>query len=73
MPSEEFALLNGLNLSPQRLRVGRRLMIYLDDATRLIDHIRRIDREERRILIVRPTNLEDVFLALTGTSLEVGL
>ena len=73
LPSEEFALLNGLNLSPQRLRVGRRLMIYLDDATRLIDHIRRIDREERRILIVRPTNLEDVFLALTGTSLEGGL
>jgi lipooligosaccharide transport system ATP-binding protein len=72
-PSEEPALLNGLSPTPQRLRVGRRLMIYLDDATRLIEHIRELDQGQRRSLIVRPTNLEDVFLALTGTSLEGGL
>lgn len=72
-PTEEPALLNGVSPPPQRLRVGRRLMVYLDDATRLIDHIRQIDRGQRRSLIVRPTNLEDVFLALTGTSLEGGL
>ncbi|MBI2361532.1 MAG: ABC transporter ATP-binding protein [Deltaproteobacteria bacterium] len=70
LPTEEPALLNGVDPTPQRLRVGRRLMIYLDDATRLIDHIRELDRGQRRSLIVRPTNLEDVFLALTGTSLE---
>lgn len=72
-PSEEPALLNGLSPAPQRLRVGRRLMVYLDDATRLIEHIRELDQGQRRSLIVRPTNLEDVFLALTGTSLEGGL
>jgi hypothetical protein len=54
----------------RRLRAGQRLMVYLDDATQLIEHIRRHDHGDRRPLIVRPTNLEDVFLALTGTGLE---
>jgi len=45
-------------------------MIYMDDTSSLIEHIRDFDRGQRRSLIVRPTNLEDVFLALTGTSLE---
>ncbi len=67
---EEMSLLNGFSPPPQRLRVGRRLMLYLDDATRLIEHTRRLDGGTRRSLIVRPTNLEDVFLALTGTRLE---
>jgi lipooligosaccharide transport system ATP-binding protein len=72
-PDEERALLDGANLSARRLRVGRRIMIYLDNATSLIDHIRRSDQGEHRPLVVRPTNLEDVFLALTGTRLEGGL
>jgi hypothetical protein len=54
----------------KRLRAGRRLIVYLDDATTLVEHIRRHDKGDRRPLIVRPTNLEDVFLALTGTGLE---
>jgi hypothetical protein len=45
-------------------------MLYLDGATGLIEHIRRLDRGDRRPVVVRPTNLEDVFLSLTGTSLE---
>ena len=69
-PEEESALFSGLNLPLRRLRVGRRVMIYLDDATSLIDHIRHRDQGDRRALVVRPTNLEDVFLALTGTRLE---
>ncbi|MFQ5552062.1 MAG: ABC transporter ATP-binding protein [Gemmatimonadales bacterium] len=69
-PQEESALLNGVGLASRRLRVGRRIMIYLDDATPLINHIRQYDQGDRRALVVRPTNLEDVFLALTGTSLE---
>jgi lipooligosaccharide transport system ATP-binding protein len=69
-PIEERALLDGFALSGRRLRVGQRLMIYLDDATNLIEHIRRHDNGDRRPVIVRPTNLEDVFLSLTGTSLE---
>ena len=72
-PEEEAALVSGLNLPlRRRLRVGRRVMIYLDDAASLIDRIRQRDQGNRRALVVRPTNLEDVFLALTGTSLEGG-
>jgi lipooligosaccharide transport system ATP-binding protein len=68
-PNEEAALLDGV-ASGRRLRVGRRLMLYLDDATDLIEQIRRHDEGDRRSIIVRPTNLEDVYLSLTGTSLE---
>ncbi|HWP59167.1 MAG TPA: ABC transporter ATP-binding protein [Candidatus Acidoferrales bacterium] len=71
-PEEEAALLNGFGRLTRRLRVGQRVMLYLNDATDLIDHIRRYDEGDRRPIIVRPTNLEDVFLALTGTSLEAG-
>ena len=35
-----------------------------------IDMIRQWDQGDRRALVVRPTNLEDLFLSLTGTSLE---
>jgi len=72
-PEEEQDLLSepGLPLR-RRLRVGKRVMIYLEDATPLIEQVRRHDRGDRRALVVRPTNLEDVFLALTGTSLEGG-
>jgi lipooligosaccharide transport system ATP-binding protein len=68
-PNEEAALLDGV-ASGRRLRVGRRLMLYLDDTTDLIDQIRRHDEGDRRSIIVRPTNLEDVYLSFTGTSLE---
>jgi len=70
---EEAALLGGLSLPlRRRLRAGRRVMIYLEDTAPLIDHIRRRDQGDRREMVVRPTNLEDVFLALTGASLEGG-
>ncbi len=69
-PNEEAALLNGAAAAPRRLRVGNRVTFYLDDAAPLIDRIRAHDHERHRPLVVRPTNLEDVFLALTGTSLE---
>ncbi|MGH7774200.1 MAG: ABC transporter ATP-binding protein [Candidatus Binatia bacterium] len=73
-PEEESALLDGVSLLSRRsLHVGRRVMIYLNDATPLINHIRHRDQGDRRAIVVRPTNLEDVFLALTGTSLEGGL
>jgi lipooligosaccharide transport system ATP-binding protein len=63
---EEARLLDGVEPSVRRLRVGQRLMLYLDDSTRVIEHIRR-DHGERRPIVVRPTNLEDVFLSLTVT------
>lgn len=68
-PSEEAVLLDGA-MPDRRLRIGRRLMIYVDDATPLIEQIRHHDDGDRRPVIVRPTNLEDVFLSLTGASLE---
>jgi lipooligosaccharide transport system ATP-binding protein len=71
-PQEEVALLDGFGGSSRRLRIGQRLMLYVDDATHLIERIRGYDRGDRRSVIVRPTNLEDVFLALTGASLEAG-
>ena len=72
-PEEEFALLDGFGLPIHRLRAGGRIMIYLSDATPLIELIRDRDQGDRRALVIRPTNLEDVFLALTGTGLESGL
>jgi lipooligosaccharide transport system ATP-binding protein len=69
---EEAALLNGFAADAQSVRIGQRLMIYLEDTSGLIDHIRHSDHGDRRPIIVRPTNLEDVYLSLTGTSLEGG-
>ncbi len=70
--AEEEQLFDGTGDGPLRLRAGNRLMIYADDATSLIERIHRFDGGERRPLIVRPANLEDVFLAVTGTRLEDG-
>ena len=69
-PSEETALLDGV-AAGRRLRIGGRLMVYLDDAADLIERVRRHDQGDRRPIIVRSTNLEDVYLSLTGTGLEV--
>ena len=69
---EEAALLNGFAANAQRVRIGQRLMVYLEDTTGFIDYIRSSDHGDRRPIIVRPTNLEDVYLSLTGTSLEGG-
>ncbi len=69
-PDEEATLLDGLASSTRRLRVGQRLMLYLDDTTEFIERIRQHDQGDRRPIIVRPTNLEDVYLSLTGTRLE---
>jgi lipooligosaccharide transport system ATP-binding protein len=68
-PDEETVLLDG-SAPSRRLRVGARLMLYVEDAADLVEQIRRFDEGDRRPVIVRPTNLEDVYLALTGASLE---
>jgi lipooligosaccharide transport system ATP-binding protein len=65
---EEAALADGARSAARRLRVGKRVTFYLDDAATLVERVRAAD--QRRPLVVRPTNLEDVFLALTGTTLE---
>ncbi len=67
---EEASLLNGLESPPLYTRAGSRLMLYAATTTALVERIHKLDSGDRRPLIVRPTNLEDVFLAVTGTSLE---
>jgi lipooligosaccharide transport system ATP-binding protein len=70
-PEEEPALIDGAPLR-HRLRSGRRLICYLDDPTALVERLHQGDPQDRRDLIVRPANLEDVFLRLAGSSLEGG-
>ena len=73
-PEQEHALLRGLDDSPPRYRSGNRSMIYLDDPAPLLERIRLGlgAGAGARAVAVRPTNLEDVFLTLTGTRLEEG-
>jgi lipooligosaccharide transport system ATP-binding protein len=53
------------------LRAGAHLMLFAKDATALLEAVRRAE-PDAQLVAVRPTNLEDVFLALTGTKLEGG-
>jgi lipooligosaccharide transport system ATP-binding protein len=65
---EERRLFDGAAI--KRLRAGSRLMLFADDATPLVDLVHRQDGGDRRPIVVRPANLEDVFLSVTGTRLE---
>jgi lipooligosaccharide transport system ATP-binding protein len=65
--AEESRLLDGIAI-PHRLRSGSRLILFAGDGAHVAEQIRL--RGDRRSVIVRPTNLEDVFLAVTGTSLS---
>ena len=69
---EEAALLDGMRAPPFRLRTGDRVIFHMEDAAVFADGVRARDGGEHRVMIVRPTTLEDVFLNLTGTSLEAG-
>ena len=71
-PEEEARLTQGGPIPGQWLRAGSRLMIYADDPSQIVSWVHARDGGERRKLTVRPSNLEDVFLSLTGTSLEEG-
>ena len=74
-PEEEAALealTGGFPGGTLRLRVGSRLMIYANDSSEVVKWVHARDGGERRPLTLRPTNLEDVFLSLTGTSLRGG-
>jgi len=68
-PEEEARL---LETGVRRLRVGSRLFAYSDSAEPLVARIRHADGGDARPLVMRPTNLEDVFLVTTGTRLEGG-
>jgi lipooligosaccharide transport system ATP-binding protein len=49
---------------------GTPLVVYTAGATRVAEQIRALDGGDARPLVIRPSNLEDVFLATTGTRLE---
>jgi len=68
---EESRLLDGVAVPRHRLRAGGRLIFHLDDAAAFAENVRAREPGHRRLLVVRPTTLEDVFLSLTGASLEV--
>lgn len=62
--------LAGLADAVPYLRTGNRLMAFADDAGRLQDALRALDGGDRRPIVLRPANLEDVFLSLSGTRLD---
>ncbi|MEB2344214.1 MAG: ABC transporter ATP-binding protein [Deltaproteobacteria bacterium] len=69
-PADEARVLAGLD-GVRRLRSGRRLVLFADDAAGLLVTLRaRRAAGDPAAVVVRPANLEDVFLALTGTGLE---
>ena len=72
-PEREAELLGPLDGVPRR-RSGRHLVLFVADAAARLEAARRRPGAAADALraVVRPTNLEDVFLALTGTSLAAG-
>jgi lipooligosaccharide transport system ATP-binding protein len=71
-PAEEEQLLAGSRRPEHQLRSGARLILHVDDGAALVERMRAADPLPSRPYVVRPTNLEDVFLAVTGGSLESG-
>ena len=69
-PAEEAALAARVG-GAKRVRAAPRLVFYGEHAGPLLDAVRAV-RGSVDGVVVRPTNLEDVFLALTGTRLEGG-
>jgi lipooligosaccharide transport system ATP-binding protein len=65
---EEERVLKGL--APRRLRSGPRLILFDDDTSPVVERLHAFDRGDRRPVVVRPANLEDVFLSINGTRLE---
>ena len=69
-PDEEERLFGAAQGSWQRVRAGQRLILYTDEVGRVVERIRDHDGGDRRACVIRPANLEDVFLVTTGTRLE---
>ncbi len=67
---EEPDFLRPLSAPRAKVRAGRRLMLYVDDAGSYLERLHQKDGDHCRPFIVRPANLEDLFLSVTGTSLE---
>jgi lipooligosaccharide transport system ATP-binding protein len=70
-PEEEARLLAGLP-GAKSLRAGPRLFVFGEHAAPLVERVKQLMPGDERAFVVRPANLEDLFLAATGTRLEAG-
>jgi lipooligosaccharide transport system ATP-binding protein len=70
--SEIAALCEGFAGRAVAVRSGRRTTLHTADGAALASHLRARDHGDRRSLVLRPSNLEDLFLHLTGGGLEAG-
>ncbi len=68
---EERSLTAGLT-AVKTLRSGPRLFLFGDQAAPLVERVRHLNGGSERAFVVRPANLEDLFLAETGAALRAG-
>jgi lipooligosaccharide transport system ATP-binding protein len=68
-PEEEARWFGAVGPEVRRVRAGNRLMLYAANAAALVERVH-AEGGARRTFIARPTNLEDVFLTVTGTRLS---
>ncbi len=68
----ERVLIAKLPPPTETIRAGGRLVIYADDAVAIHAILDAAGVDDERTRTIRPTNLEDLFLHLTGASLEGG-
>jgi len=71
-PEEAASWPGACVVARQALHADRRLMLFAPDAEPVVDWVRARDGGQRRPLVVRPANLEDVFLRVSGAQLEGG-
>ena len=67
--AEERALLAAVG-PLKTLRSGPRLFVFAAEAAPLVEQLRKLQGGDKRPFVARPANLEDLFLATTGTKLE---
>jgi lipooligosaccharide transport system ATP-binding protein len=67
---EEERLLVATEPGARMLRVGTRCFIFGEHGAQLTARLQRLPADAKRPFVLRPANLEDLFLAETGTSLE---
>ena len=68
---EERLLLDGIH-GIKTLRAGPRFFMFDREVAPLVERVKRLAPGKERALVVRSANLEDLFLATTGTQLEGG-
>jgi len=70
---EDERLLASAEPGARMLRVGTRLFMFGADGAQLTAWLGRLPAEHKRPFVLRPANLEDLFLAETGSSLEASV